>query len=118
MGETPKSKKGKKSPPKINSKNVSLTQTPETDCITLSFDEDEPMEIQKEKTLANKDENNCITLSSDEEMEVRKRFSIGTQTIFIVATKNDTTATTQQHKADKMCHVPCRYRLGTIMQCR
>ena len=49
MGETPKSKKGKKS----------HSKTSDSECITLSSDEDEPMEIQKEKTLANRDENDC-----------------------------------------------------------
>ena len=58
MGETPKSKKGKKS----------HSKTSDSECITLSSDEDEPMEIPK-KTLDNKSENDSITLSSDEEME-------------------------------------------------
>ena len=59
IGETPKSKKGKKSYAKTN----------EIKCLTLSSDEDEPMEISKDNILASKDLNDCVTLSSDEEME-------------------------------------------------
>ena len=66
IDKTPKSKKGKKS----NSNNIPKNGSDETECVTLSSDQDEPMEIQNEKTLANKGENDCINLSSDEDMEV------------------------------------------------
>ena len=70
MDETPKSKKGKKPPVNNIPKKDIQAKTDEIKCITLSSDEDEPMEIQKEKTLTNRDENDSITLSSDEKMEV------------------------------------------------
>ncbi|HEX4851795.1 MAG TPA: hypothetical protein VFV08_13345, partial [Puia sp.] len=72
MGETPKSKKGKKLPDRNTQphKKELLAKNNETNYITLSSDEDETMEIPKENTLFNKDENDSITLSSDEEMEV------------------------------------------------